>query len=60
MFNFYQGYFMVFTLYMSVSIFIPCHCLLLSVVLMFWSVYLMFKGVDFVFLSADLNFKKNI
>jgi len=29
---------------------------LLSVVLMFCSVYLMFKGVDFTFLSAYLMF----
>ena len=56
MFNFYQGYFMLFTLYMSVSHFFPYHCLLLSVVLMFWSAYLMFKGIDFIFLSADLIF----
>ena len=33
-----------------IRFFFPCHCLLLIVVWRFWSVYLMFKGVDFIFL----------
>jgi len=42
--------------YVHLIFFSLCHCLLLSVVLIFWSAYLIHKGVDFTYFTADLMF----